>query len=36
MGLGGRLVDDSVRNRILKDARTLGDKFGTGKEGGFL
>jgi len=36
MGIGGRLLDDGTRDKILKDARRLGDKFGTGKHGGFL
>jgi hypothetical protein len=33
MGLGGRLMDDGTRSKIVKDARSLGDKFGGG---GFL
>jgi hypothetical protein len=36
MAVGGQLMDDSSRNRLLKDAKRLGDKFGAGKGGGFL
>ncbi|KAK7688013.1 hypothetical protein QCA50_008383 [Cerrena zonata] len=36
MGLGGRLVDDKTRNKFIQEARGLGDRFGTGKSGGFL
>lgn len=36
MSLGGRLMDDSTRNKMLRDARGLGDRFGTGTSGGFL
>jgi len=36
MSLGGRLMDDSTRKKIINDARGLGDRFGTGKSGGFL
>jgi len=36
MGLGGRLMDDKSREKMIKDARGLGDRFGTGKSGGFL
>ena len=30
IGLGGRLMDDGAREKVLRDARTLGDRFGTG------
>ncbi|KAF8972499.1 hypothetical protein BDZ97DRAFT_1781324 [Flammula alnicola] len=36
MGLGGRLMDDDKRNKMLKEAKGLGDRFGSGKSGGFL
>ncbi|KAL4069092.1 hypothetical protein J3A83DRAFT_4535631 [Scleroderma citrinum] len=36
MSLGGRLMDDKQRQRMLRDAKTLGDRFGAGKSGGFL
>jgi hypothetical protein len=36
MSIGGRLMDDSTRNKIIKDARGLDDRFGTGKVGRFL
>jgi hypothetical protein len=36
MSLGGRLMDDSTRQKMLRDAKGLGDRFGTGKSGGFL
>lgn len=36
MSLGGRLMDDKNRDRILKEARGLGDRFGAGKAGGWL
>ncbi|KDQ51406.1 hypothetical protein JAAARDRAFT_62609 [Jaapia argillacea MUCL 33604] len=36
MGLSGRLLDDSTRNKIIKDARGLGERFGSGRSGGFL
>ncbi|KAI0697147.1 hypothetical protein BC835DRAFT_1270798 [Cytidiella melzeri] len=36
MALSGRLMDDSSRDKYIKDARGLGDRFGTGKSGGFL
>jgi len=35
MGLSGRLMDDDKRNKMLKEAKSLGDRFGTGKTGGF-
>lgn len=36
MGLGGRLMDDEKRGKMLKEAKGLGDRFGSGKSGGFL
>ncbi|KAL0949026.1 hypothetical protein HGRIS_009121 [Hohenbuehelia grisea] len=36
MSLGGRLMDDSTRAKMLRDAKSLGDRFGTGSKGGFL
>lgn len=36
MSLGGRLMDEKQRQKMLKDAKALGDRFGTGKSGGFL
>ena len=36
MALSGRLMDDKSRDKYIKDARGLGDRFGTGKSGGFL
>lgn len=36
MSLGGRLMDDAKRNQLVREARGLGDRFGTGKSGGFL
>ncbi|KAL4254929.1 GPALPP motifs-containing protein 1-like protein [Abortiporus biennis] len=36
MGVGGRLMDDKTRDKFIKEARGLGDRFGTGRSGGFL
>ena len=36
MALSGRLMDDKSRDKFIKDARGLSDRFGTGKSGGFL
>ncbi|KAG7090559.1 hypothetical protein E1B28_009667 [Marasmius oreades] len=36
MALGGRLMDDNSRDKMIRDARGLGDRFSTGKRGGFL
>lgn len=36
MSLGGRLMDDEKRGKLVKEAQGLGDRFGTGKSGGFL
>ena len=36
MGLGGRLMDDDKRSKMLKEAKGLGDRFGSGTSGGFL
>ncbi|KZT09055.1 uncharacterized protein LAESUDRAFT_723354 [Laetiporus sulphureus 93-53] len=36
MALSGRLMDDKSRDKLIKEARGLGDRFGTGKKGSFL
>ena len=36
MAVGGRLMDDRSRNKFIQEARGLGDRFGSGKSGGFL
>ncbi|KAF8915561.1 hypothetical protein CPB85DRAFT_1159787, partial [Mucidula mucida] len=36
MSLGGRLMDDGKRNKMVREAKGLGDRFGTGTSGGFL
>ncbi|KAK0464000.1 uncharacterized protein EV420DRAFT_1618816 [Desarmillaria tabescens] len=36
MSIGGRLMDDSTRQKMLRDAKSLGDRFGAGKSGSFL
>ncbi|KAI6022404.1 hypothetical protein BKA83DRAFT_4278267 [Pisolithus microcarpus] len=36
MSIGGRLMDEKQRKQMLREARGLGDRFGTGKSGGFL
>ncbi|KAL0072370.1 hypothetical protein AAF712_000133 [Marasmius tenuissimus] len=36
MALGGRLMDDSSRNKMIRDAKSLDSRFSTGKSGGFL
>ena len=36
MSLGGRLMDDGKRNKMIREAKGLGDRFGTGTSGGFL
>ncbi|KAG6865827.1 hypothetical protein C0991_011446 [Blastosporella zonata] len=36
MSLGGRLMDDSKRTKLIREAQGLGDRFGAGKSGGFL
>ncbi|KAG6909090.1 hypothetical protein DXG01_002071 [Tephrocybe rancida] len=36
MSLGGRLMDDSKRTKLIREAQGLGDRFGSGKSGGFL
>ncbi|KAJ7052917.1 hypothetical protein C8F01DRAFT_1065380 [Mycena amicta] len=35
MGLGGRLMDGEKRNKMIKEAKGLGDRFSRGKTGGF-
>lgn len=29
-------MDDAKRNQLVREAKGLGDRFGTGKSGGFL
>ncbi|KAI0063235.1 hypothetical protein BV25DRAFT_1824826 [Artomyces pyxidatus] len=36
MGMGGRLMDEKDRRRIIQDARGLSERFGAGRSGGFL
>ncbi|KAI0719076.1 hypothetical protein C8T65DRAFT_759921 [Cerioporus squamosus] len=36
MAVGGKLMDDRTRNKFISEARGLGDRFGSGKSGGFL
>jgi Protein of unknown function (DUF3752) len=36
MGVGGRLMDEKDRRRIIQDAKGLSDKFGASKGGRFL
>jgi len=36
MSLGGRLMNDRQRKDIIKEAGSLGDRFGSGKGGSFL
>ncbi|KIL61870.1 hypothetical protein M378DRAFT_82004 [Amanita muscaria Koide BX008] len=36
MGVGGLLMDDEKRSKFIKEARGLGDRFSSGKSGGFL
>ncbi|KAF5373541.1 hypothetical protein D9758_000843 [Tetrapyrgos nigripes] len=36
MALGGRLMDDGSRNKMIKDAKGLGERFSSGRSGGFL
>jgi hypothetical protein len=36
MAIGGRLMDDGKRSKIVKEAHGLGDRFSSGKSGGFL
>ena len=36
MGLGNKLLDAGQRNKLIKDAKGLGDRFGAGKRGGYL
>ncbi|KAJ7174518.1 hypothetical protein C8R46DRAFT_1252116 [Mycena filopes] len=35
MALSGRLMDEDRRNKMLQEAKGLGDRFGTGTTGGF-
>ncbi|THU88613.1 hypothetical protein K435DRAFT_729807 [Dendrothele bispora CBS 962.96] len=36
MSVGGRLMDDGDRNKMIRDAKALGDRFSSGRSGGFL
>lgn len=36
MSMGGRPMDEKQRGKLIADARSLGDRFGTGKAGGYL
>ena len=36
MSLGGRLMDDKDRRRIIQDSKGLSDRFGSSKGGSFL
>jgi len=36
MALGGRLMDEKDRRRIIQDSRGLSDRFGASKGGSFL
>ncbi|KAG8926156.1 hypothetical protein FRC03_010733 [Tulasnella sp. 419] len=36
MGLGGRLMDEKSRSKLIKDARGLGDRFGHSKGGSYM
>ncbi|KAI5115560.1 hypothetical protein M0805_006259, partial [Coniferiporia weirii] len=36
MATGGRLMDEKQRSKLIADARSLGDRFGSGKGGGYL
>ena len=35
MGSAGRLLDQSSRNKLIKDAKGLSDRFGSGKRGAY-
>lgn len=36
MAVGGRLMDDKARSKLVQDAKGLGSRFGRGTSGGFL
>ena len=36
MSLGGRLMDEKDRRRIIQDAKGLSERFGESKSGNFL
>ena len=36
MAVGGRLMDEKDRRRIIQDAKGLSDRFGASKGGSFL
>ncbi|PVF97534.1 hypothetical protein CPB86DRAFT_759903 [Serendipita vermifera] len=35
MGMGGRVMDQKSRNKMIQDAKSLGDRFGSSKRGAF-
>jgi hypothetical protein len=36
MALGGRLMDEKDRHKVIQDAKGLSDRFGASKGGSFL
>ena len=36
MAIGGRLMDDDKRNAMVRESKGLGDRFSSGRSGGFL
>jgi hypothetical protein len=36
MSVGGKLMDEKQRSKMISDAKGLSDRFGTGRSGGFL
>ena len=36
MSLGGKLMDEKQRSKLISDAKSLGDRFGGSKAGGYL
>ena len=36
MSVGGKLMDEKQRGKLISDARSLGDRFGSGRNGGYL
>ncbi len=35
MGSGGRLMDQKTRSKLIQDAKSLGDRFGSSKRGAY-
>jgi hypothetical protein len=35
LGMGGRIMDQKTRNKMIQDAKSLGDRFGSSKRGAF-